>query len=497
MPLTYFRLHFAKLLALLLAGCPIASQCQQLEKVVFDAKDPADGYYLALRPRSNTIKGVLILLDSFTTPEAMFAETKLPNVAYGNDLLTVLVSMKQKVYADTATSQRLSALLQHVARTYQADTARFALVGHAFSGNIALRYVELTRAQPAHFSIRPRAVVAIDSPVDLFSLWRWCERQLKHPSDRVGDARALLALMTKEQGLPTANATRYQALTPFRQEDETPGNERFLQRVPVRLYYDTSLEWPSTHEPRSVYDTNIPEGSELIRRLVAAGNPQAELQRPTQPGRRSNGTLNPGAWSIVEEVACVHWLKNKLNIFDARTWEPPYAFAAPPTWQIERFAMPPEFAPQVAYTGVEDVRFAPGWADAKSPQYWSYAYVWWLDGLQKLNTERLRQHLHDYYSGLVSRNVAGKTAPPTPDVRVQLKPSKTEPTDGATYRGSIQMFDYMARQPITLRCIVHLKTCPAPQHTVVLVEMSPQPYVHPVWQELTRMTSHFECLTSL
>jgi hypothetical protein len=63
-----------------------------------------------------------------------------------------------------------------------------------------------------------------------------------------------------------------------------------------------------------------------------------------------------------------------VDIFDSHTWKPPYRFDIPKGWGVERFPIPIEFAPQVNYKGVEDVRFAPGWGDKTSEQYWSYTF---------------------------------------------------------------------------------------------------------------------------
>ena len=65
---------------------PILGICQF--KVSFDDSDSTNGYYIAIPPASNTIRGVLVLFCNFRKPESMLPETKLHNVAAGNDLLT-------------------------------------------------------------------------------------------------------------------------------------------------------------------------------------------------------------------------------------------------------------------------------------------------------------------------------------------------------------------------------------------------------------------------
>ena len=40
---------------------------------------------------------------------------------------------------------------------------------------------------------------------------------------------------------------------------------------------------------------------------------------------------------------------------------------------------------RIKYSGVEDIRFAPGWGNAKSNEYWTYAFLWYLDGTVIIN----------------------------------------------------------------------------------------------------------------
>jgi hypothetical protein len=130
-------------------GIPTVSQ--NIERVEFDSKDSTDGYYLAIPPRSNNIKGTFVLFNSFSTPDFLLPETKLHNVAYANDLLTIFVSMKQKLYADSSTTERLNQILKHIVWKYSVDTSKFVLGGYDFAGNIALRYTELTNKSPSQF----------------------------------------------------------------------------------------------------------------------------------------------------------------------------------------------------------------------------------------------------------------------------------------------------------------------------------------------------------
>lgn len=469
--------------------------CQNIEKVIFDPKDSTDGYYLAIQPQSKNIKGVVVLLTSFMSPENLLPETKLHNVAYTNDILTIVTSTIQKLYADSTAIKRLTVIMKDVVTRFSADTSKFALAGYDEAGNIALRYTELTYENPSAYLIQPKAVVGIDSPVDLSGLWHWAEKQIKknYWPGAVGDAKYYLDAMTKENGTIYANPEAYKKLSPFNRNEEILGNERYLQNVPVRLYYDTDIEWQLKNRRNSFYDTKMADGSELISRLLLSGNDQAEFVASKQPGLRSDGSRRPNSISIVNEVDCIHWIKRNLGIFDANTWMAPYNLPVPAGWTTEHFSLPPGFAPQLTYKGVEDIRFAPGWGDSKSEEHWTYCFLWWPEDSPKINAAMLQVNLKAYYEGLVSGNL--KDVPPNKLIPTSatVKKIMTANGDVETFNATINLLDYHTRQPMVLNCLIHEKECNARKHTFLYFEVSPKTLTHPLWRKMDLIWDSFEC----
>jgi hypothetical protein len=182
--------------------------------------------------------------------------------------------------------------------------------------------------------------------------------------------------------------------------------------------------------------------------------------------------------------------------FDAEKYDPPYNLATPQGWDVERFGIPIEFAPSISYKGVEDLRFAPGWSDSKSNGYWTYAFLWNLEGHPESNSQIIEKNLTAYYNGLVGRNIEKRKIPKEKlvPVKVTIKRTSTAKEDLQTYSGTINMLDYMAQMPITLNCIVHIKSCPLKQNnTFIFYQISPRPLTDNVWNELQNLWTTFEC----
>jgi hypothetical protein len=494
----YKNFHFIFFCVLVISILPYSSNSQNTEKIIFNSSDSADDYYLAIPPLSGNIQGVQVLLASFMPPEFILSESKLQNVAYGNDLLTIIASMGQGLSADSSSVSRISIILKNVINHFSSDTSRFAIGALGYTGNIALRYTEMCYENPKQFPILPKAVFAMNCPVDLPGLVHWCENEIKknYFSGNVGDGKYILDALEKKYGSYAEHHEKYIQVSPFYKDGQLPGNEKFLSKVAVRLYYDTDIEWELKNRRNSYYDTYIPDGSELIKRLLLEGNENAEFISSKQPGVRSNGMRTPFSWSLPDEVDCIQWIKHKLKIFDPQTYSPTYLLPVPEGWSVERFSLPPEFAKDINFKGVEDVRFAAGWEDVKSVEYWSYAFLWWTEGIPKVNTATLEKSLKSYYSGLIARNITPRKIPDSklmPTV-VSIHVTKTNAGDLETYSGMISMLDYMTQTPMVLNALIHVKNCPDNNHVFLFFEISPKPLADPVWQKLNKMYSGFECV---
>lgn len=291
------------------------SQTPVPEKIVVDSTDSVSGYYLAVRPEGREIRGAMILLNGFGSPaEKIFPETRLPETAARAGMLTVCMAMGNKLYADSVVEQRLNALLGDVSRRYGVKPDAFVLGGFSAGGAIALRYTELCVEHPGKYPVQPKAVFAIDSPLDLFAQWRFFERQIARNFSpaAVGEARFVSGLMAKEHGSPAENRDVYLKLTPFCADLAEPGNERHLTNIPLRVYHDVDIPWLLENRRQSAFDANFAASSELINRLLLAGNERAEFVTG-KTGVRSNGARHPHAWSIVDEEDCIRWIQSVMK----------------------------------------------------------------------------------------------------------------------------------------------------------------------------------------
>jgi len=289
---------------------------QSIKKIVIDEKDEISGYYLALEPAEQEIEGVLVLLPGFgQRAEAIFPETKLPNVAYANSILTIGFAEGTKLYADEEIQDKFTAVLSDVIERYSVSKEKFVLGGYSAGGTVALRYSELCLESPGRFPIVPKGVFMVDSPIDIFSIWEGLEENLKNNYSEIAvqEAEYAMGIIKESYGVPRDNLAIYAKMNPFSMNKVYGENEIHLKNIAVRAYHDVDISWRLKNRNQSVKDNNFFVTSELINRLLLLGNKEAEFIQTFRTGYRSDGQRHPHSWSIVDEVECITWIKKLLE----------------------------------------------------------------------------------------------------------------------------------------------------------------------------------------
>jgi hypothetical protein len=125
----------------------------------------------------------------------------------------------------------------------------------------------------------------------------------------------------------------------------------------------------------------------------------------------------------------------------------PATWPVPPGWRSETIPFPLDFAPTIAHTGSEELRFPKGFFDPASPEYWSYAFTWRTTDEAVLDATALASELTIYFQGLIAA-VDEKKAISEADRQTII--ARAEPA-GARFNVTAHVFDaFKTGQPIDL-----------------------------------------------
>ncbi|MFT5286842.1 MAG: hypothetical protein ACI8TQ_003016 [Planctomycetota bacterium] len=153
-------------------------------------------------------------------------------------------------------------------------------------------------------------------------------------------------------------------------------------------------------------------------------------------------------------------------------------------WPSETFALPPDFAPELP-AGSESLRFAPGWRDPSTQDFWSYAFVMSIDETAPDKT-RVGELLNLYYDGLMRTFAHGKEigSDPAQIVVTQITPQMFE--------AEMYVIDAFATfNPIEVRILIDTVSV-TEASSVVHIRLSPQPKEHAIWRSLEAAIANIE-----
>ncbi|MBI3856934.1 MAG: hypothetical protein HY293_14700 [Planctomycetes bacterium] len=177
----------------------------------------------------------------------------------------------------------------------------------------------------------------------------------------------------------------------------------------------------------------------------------------------------------------------------------PYSFTAPEGWRKERMEFPLGFAKDLEYKGHEDLRFAPGMFKPEEPDYFSYAFVMWIDGKMSFEPASLEKDLLKYYKGLCAAVAGGKKldldlSRISVKVTKQDKKGKLGGEDAELLQARIDWYDpFVTGKPMTLHLELWGRPADAQKRSCLFAIASPLEKSAPVWEALRKIQAGFTC----
>lgn len=169
----------------------------------------------------------------------------------------------------------------------------------------------------------------------------------------------------------------------------------------------------------------------------------------------------------------------------------------PAGWSAETNTFPLSFAPGLPYRGSEEIRFMPGMYKPGARDFWSYAFVWAIEGAPAVAPANLEQSLTTYFKGL-TESVGGSkfnfdssrykaTLQPAADTVIANHPAKH-------YTGRVALYDgFTTGLPLDLNTEAFVWECPAESKTFALFLFSPGSRTTEVWENLRNVGESFRC----
>jgi hypothetical protein len=175
--------------------------------------------------------------------------------------------------------------------------------------------------------------------------------------------------------------------------------------------------------------------------------------------------------------------------------------ATPMGWKTETISLPPGFAQDMKWKGVEEIRFAPGMFKADSDSFFSYALLFWLPAEHKVDAKTMQQELLAYYCGLAKavlgenkQNVDFSAFTLTIKDAAEKTGKRKSGEPFAAFVGELKWTEpFVTKKPQTLRVEIQTWHCEKQKHHCVFLCVSPQPERAEVWKAMREIRDGCTC----
>ncbi|WP_347925095.1 hypothetical protein [Pontimicrobium sp. SW4] len=274
-------------------------------------------FYYAIKPKGK-IEGTLILLPptAQSTEDVINNNIKLSEIAFEKGILVIIPSINYNLYLDKITMTFLNTTFKKAISKYKAPNDKIIIGGFSLGGMNAIRYIELSKENPALTSIHPIAVYGIDPPLDWTRIYYSFQRtkELGFSEVAVNEATDYLDKLDKQfGGSPEKAPNTYIQHSMYSKTEKNGGNAKFLIDSPIRIYSDPDIDWHLRERQTDFYDINALDQTAMINELRILGNENAEFINALGKGYRLNGMRHPHSWSIAEPNELMEWIVDNLK----------------------------------------------------------------------------------------------------------------------------------------------------------------------------------------
>lgn len=171
----------------------------------------------------------------------------------------------------------------------------------------------------------------------------------------------------------------------------------------------------------------------------------------------------------------------------------------PADWKGEQISLPPSFAREMKFKGIEEARFSPGMFLEKSNTFFSYFFVFKIDPGTELTQKKIECELLTYYQGL-SRTIFNSRKKKIDTSGFTCKLTKVMPVDpqkiypqGLTeYAATVNWTEpFVTQKPQTLNLIIQAWTDKSSKHGYLFVCVSSQDLKANIWQSMQNIRNKF------
>ncbi len=256
------------------------------------------------------INAVLILFGGYSEKaEDIKREFKILKDAKKMNIAVLYLNYNRKLWINEKDKIELSILLENIFIENKLPDNNVYIGGFSSGGNLTL--LISNHLIKSNNRINPKGVFVVDSPVDLLTLYKLGERNIKRnfSETSVQEGKWLINMFNENLGNPNNGIKNYEQNSPFISKTNYLDNVANLNEIKIRFYTEPDTTWWKLNRQNNPEDLNAFSIEKLTKELNQKFNSNLiELIKTENKGYRSNGERHPHSWSIVDNGKLIEWM---------------------------------------------------------------------------------------------------------------------------------------------------------------------------------------------
>lgn len=265
--------------------------------------------YVLVMPKKQD--GLLVLFPCFPCDaENTKREFNITDLAVKENIAVLRLNFNQHLWLTEMEKNRLEFLLLNVVKKYDLETDKTYIGGFSSGGNVSLLLTD--HLYKVHSTIQPKGVFIVDSPIDLYGLYKDAQKDIAKNYSEVAVQEAQWIVSTFNQAFGTGDSSlvNYKQASPYSIASPELFNLSHLNDVNIRLYSEPDTAWWKENRQTDYENMNAFYIEHLYKGLKEQyGKESVDYITTENKGYRSNGERHPHSWSIVDKPELLKWIK--------------------------------------------------------------------------------------------------------------------------------------------------------------------------------------------
>ena len=256
----------------------------------------------------NSKKILILFPGGASTSKEIKEEFDILPIATDNNISVLLMNFNRHLWIDENQTKGLAKKLDSIFIENKIEKNDVFFGGISIGGNVVLTLTNYLKQNK--YSIKPKGVFIVDSPIDLYALYESSIKDVKNTKlteERLEEPKMIISYFERKFGVDSL-LNNIQKVSPFTMETDW-NNVPNLKAIKLRFYIEPDSLWWMENRQTDFESTNAYAIQQISNHLGKEGWNQIELIETKDKGFKSNGKKHPHSWSIVNPEELLNWIK--------------------------------------------------------------------------------------------------------------------------------------------------------------------------------------------